>query len=137
MKAARLMKIWFSGLPTFSGILIAAGPALAAGPSFSKDIAPLLEQRCSICHLSEDQPGGMALYADGAYDSLVGKPSVGSKLLRVKPGAPQESYLIRKLEGTHAAVGGSGERMPMGGEPVDAATMKIIADWIRAGAEHN
>ena len=43
---------------------------------------------------------------------------------------PTQSYLVQKLEGTAAV----GERMPLGGEPLPAATLAAIRSWIDAGA---
>ena len=64
-------------------------------------------------------------------------PSIQSKYLRVKPGQPGESYLISKLSGTHLNAGGSGARMPLGGAPLDAATLAKIKLWIDAGAKND
>lgn len=102
--------------------------------SFTRDIAPLLNARCASCHLTGQEEGNMALHAGGAYTSLVNVPSVESKLLRVKPGAPQESYLLLKLEGTHLDAGGSGARMPFGAPPLSDETLQRIRSWIEQGA---
>jgi hypothetical protein len=58
------------------------------------------------------------------------KPS----LLRVKPGDPDNSYLIQKLEG---AAGISGSRMPLGGPFLDRETIDKIRSWIQDGAPNN
>ncbi|HLY54085.1 MAG TPA: hypothetical protein VKS60_00925 [Stellaceae bacterium] len=106
--------------------------------SFSRDIAPVLQARCAVCHLTGDEPpGGLALYAKAAYGRLVNVPSKESKLLRVKPGAPDQSYFLRKIEGTHLDAGGIGVRMPMDAEPLDADMLKRIRQWIAAGAPDN
>jgi hypothetical protein len=114
------------------------GAALAAEPvSFATDIAPVLKSRCATCHLTGAEGGGMALHPGKAYEYLVNVPSQESKLLRVKPGAPDESYLIAKLTGTHLDAGGSGARMPFGAPPLADQTIWIIRDWITAGAPKN
>lgn len=89
-------------------------PALEAADqvSFARDIAPVLASQCATCHMSTEDPGGMKLYPSAAYRSIVNAPSKGSSLLRVRPGDPQSSYLLHKLEGTHLDVGGVGVRMP-------------------------
>jgi hypothetical protein len=102
----------------------------AADVSFARDIAPVLEQRCSTCHLTGEEPGGIALYAQAAYAALVDAPSVQSKLPRIKPGHPDESYLLHKLEGTHT----EGVRMPMGSAPLSAEFIQLLREWIAAGA---
>ncbi len=71
------------------------------------------------------------------YLSLVGAQSTGSKLLRIEPGDPERSYLIHKLRGTHLAVGGEGERMPIGFEPLPEGEIRLFADWIKDCSPNN
>jgi hypothetical protein len=52
----------------------------------------------------------------------------------VEPGNPDDSYLIRKLEGGPNISGG---QMPLGGPALDQATINQIRDWITAGAQNN
>jgi hypothetical protein len=54
-----------------------------------------------------------------------------SALERVAPGHADDSYLIRKLEGTAGIVG---DRMPRFGTPLDQPTIDVIRQWIDAGA---
>lgn len=112
--------------------------ARASDPvSFQRDIAPLLKARCAACHLTGEEPGNMAFHPAAAYQNLVRVPSIGSPLLRVKPGAPEDSYIIRKLEGTQLQVGGQGTQMPLDGGPLDPADIARIRNWISAGAPDN
>lgn len=105
--------------------------------SFSKEIAPLLKSHCAPCHLTGEEPGQMALHPKASYKSLVGAQSTESKLLRIRPGSAQDSYMIHKLEGTHLGVGGVGMRMPMEGAPLTADEIAMIRRWIDAGALDN
>jgi hypothetical protein len=62
---------------------------------------------------------------------LVNTPSSEvPSLLRVKPGDPDSSYIIQKLEG-RAAVGA---QMPLGQAPLPQSTIDIIRQWISEGA---
>jgi hypothetical protein len=79
----------------------------------------------------------MKLAPKTAYASLVGVKSTESALNRVEPGKPDDSYLVRKIEGTHAAAGGTGDRMPAGGGPLPAAKIEMIRAWIEQGAPNN
>src|SRR5579863_10656015 len=82
---------------------------------------------CSVCHAGAGAPEGLRLDAADSYNLLVGVPSTEvPSILRVKPGDPDNSYIIQKLEG-HAAVGG---QMPLGQTPLPAATIAFIAQWI-------
>jgi hypothetical protein len=86
---------------------------------------------CTVCHAGGGAPQGLRLDATNSYALLVGVPSTEvPSILRVKPGDPDNSYLIQKLEG-HAAVGA---QMPFGGPPLPAATIAVIRQWITDGA---
>ena len=50
---------------------------------------------------------------------------------RVEPGDPDNSYLIRKLEGGPNI---NGQQMPFGGPPLDQAVIDDIRQWISDGA---
>ena len=79
----------------------------------------------------------MKLAPKVAYATLVGVKATETSLKRIEPGKPDQSYVVRKLEGTHVAVGGTGERMPMGGDPLPPEQMKAIRAWIEQGAQNN
>lgn len=120
-----------------------AGPSAAAAqnradagaPSFSREIQPIFNANCVACHQAAGASGGLNLEEDAAYDAIVSRRSQSSTFPRIAPGKPEESYLVRKLEGTHVQAGGSGERMPPTG-PLDRALIGAIRDWVKAGA-HN
>jgi hypothetical protein len=86
---------------------------------------------CTACHAGAGAPQGLRLDAANSYNLLVGIPSMEvPSILRVKPGDPDNSYIIQKLEG-RAAVGA---RMPFGGPPLPPATIAAIRQWIADGA---
>jgi methionine-rich copper-binding protein CopC len=86
---------------------------------------------CSKCHIGGGAPEGLRLDSADAYNLLVGVPSTEvPSILRVKPGDPDNSYIIQKLEG-HAAVGA---QMPLGGPYLSTATIGFIRQWISNGA---
>ena len=87
---------------------------------------------CSICHAGGAAPEGLRLDAVNSYAMIVGVPSAEqSSILRIKPGDPDNSYLVQKIEG-HAAVGA---QMPFGGPPLPAATIAVIRQWVTDGAQ--
>ena len=96
--------------------------------------------RCTGCHDGSQPangplPGSMNLTAGNSHTSLVGVPSrQQNTVLRIAPGDPAASYLMRKIEG---APGINGQRMPLGGPPLDGETIARIASWIVAGAANN
>ncbi|ETI65761.1 hypothetical protein C100_00235 [Sphingobium sp. C100] len=105
----------------------------AAGPNFDRDIQPIFDANCVACHQSEGASGKLNLESGAAYGAVVSVRSGESPLLYVMPGRADQSYLIRKVEGTHVEAGGSGERMPLTG-PLDARSIATLRDWVRAGA---
>lgn len=93
---------------------------------------------CAGCHsgpTSGTLPSGMDLSSAAAsFAALVNVPSLQVALDRVEPGNPDDSYLIRKLEGDPSI---SGSRMPQGGPFLDQATVDLIRQWITEGANNN
>jgi uncharacterized protein (TIGR03118 family) len=103
-------------------------------PTLAQLQTSIFGPRCSGCHNGSGGalPGSMNLSsASATRTALVGVASVEQpSLMRVNPGNANDSYVIRKLEGTQSA----GERMPLGGPYLDAATIQQVRDWIQAGA---
>jgi hypothetical protein len=87
---------------------------------------------CSKCHIGASAPLGLQLDAAHSYNLLVGVPSVEQPmLLRVKPGDPDDSYMVHKIEGLPGITGG---QMPLGETPLPQATIDAIRQWITNGA---
>jgi mono/diheme cytochrome c family protein len=104
---------------------LSAVPAKAAEVSFSKDIQPILAEKCLKCHGEEKQKG--KLRVDSAEAILKGAD--GEAVL--VPGKPDESsfYTLLVLPADHDDI------MPAKGDPLTAAQAKLVYDWIAAGAE--
>jgi hypothetical protein len=87
---------------------------------------------CSKCHIGASAPEGLQLDAAHSYNLLVGVPSNEQPdLLRVKPGDPDDSYMVHKIEGLPGIDGG---QMPLGETPLPEATIAAIRQWITNGA---
>jgi hypothetical protein len=87
---------------------------------------------CSTCHAGASAPRGLRLDAANSFNMLVGiASSEAPNIQRVKPGDPNNSYLIHKIEGTAAV----GARMPLGGPPLPQPTIVVIRQWISQGAQ--
>lgn len=86
---------------------------------------------CSVCHAGGSAPQGLRLDDTNSYSLLVDVPSTEvPAILRVKPGDPDNSYLVQKIEG-HAAIGA---QMPLGEPPLTADTVSAIRQWVTDGA---
>jgi mono/diheme cytochrome c family protein len=93
---------------------------LPSTPTFNADILPIFEQNCKMCH------GNLGGWDSTSYQSVMTSGDHGPVVI---PGDPTNSLLAQKLQGI-SKIGGI---MPPGGELPDA-TIKIILDWIAAGA---
>lgn len=121
-----------------SPVLFMLSAAQAADTvSFADQILPMLEAQCGGCHMTGDEPGGLALIADMARPSLLKASSQQNALPIVAPGDPERSYLILKLEDRHLEAGGQGVRMPFGAPPLDDAFISQLRNWISQGAPDN
>ena len=87
---------------------------------------------CTVCHAGGSAPQGLRLDSANSFNLLVNVPSTESpSILRIKPGDPDNSYLIQKIEG-HASVGA---QMPLGGPPLAADVIAAIRQWVSDGAQ--
>lgn len=93
---------------------------------------------CTQCHtnVGRNPAAGLNLVDGASFAALVGRPSVqkpGETF--VIPGDPDNSYLVKKLEGT---VGIVGLRMPRNNGPfLEPGQMLVIRRWIKEGAANN
>jgi hypothetical protein len=93
---------------------------------------------CVQCHTDQGRAAagpGLVLLEGRSYQQLVGVASVNRPgATRVIPGDPDNSYLVRKLEGRDI----NGDRMPRGTGPfLTAGQMLVIRKWISDGAPNN
>ena len=112
----------------------AGAQAAASGSGFEVSVQPFINMACN-CHQSEPLMAPFSLKPGDAYKNMVNVPS--SQLMRmliVKPGSTQDSYLWHKINNTHLDVGGSGQVMPSN-IPLNADEKKIFERWILGGAQ--
>jgi uncharacterized protein (TIGR03118 family) len=123
-----------------SSAIMAVNVANTAAATLTQLQQAVFTPSCSACHDGSQPangalPGAMNLRSGASFGSLVNVASREQPaLMRVKPGEPENSYLIHKLEGTQ---GISGARMPFGGPFLDAATIDQVKSWIASGAPNN
>jgi hypothetical protein len=122
-----------------------AGPTPNLAPTFATIQSEIFEKTdsagrpaCTNCHTANGRnpAGQLNLTNNVAYDSLVNAPVRGAGApagsIRVIPGDPDRSYLVKKLEGTSGIVG---QRMPFNGGPfLTDGQMVILRRWIANGA---
>jgi hypothetical protein len=124
-------------------------PPAAPVPSFKRDIAPVLHVGCATnrgCHGADPNEWiDLDLRPDRAHAQLVGRSAYErNNALRVKPGSPEESFLIAKLTGSLKQR--EGKAMPLDpatGQPMQPNPLagdfieKVLRPWIAAGAPDN
>lgn len=113
-------------------------PSTPAAPTLAMIQTQIFDPACASCHTDNGRTpaGGTNLRAGASFGALVNIPSTGlAGATRVIPGNPSGSYLVQKLEGASNIVG---LRMPRTGPPyLTDAQVKMIRDWIQAGALNN
>lgn len=119
-------------------ILLAAALAAFASPalakeepvSFSEDIQPILQVRCTVCH----QPGGDGLDKSGldmtSYEGLMKGTKHGPM---ITPGDPVTSNLMVLLDGK----ADKSLQMPHGKKKLSTCDRDLIRKWIKQGAKNN
>lgn len=115
-----------------SGRPLEEGSQLALAPTLASIQSNVFDPYCAVCHSGANAPLGLRLDAASSFTNLVSVRSrEASSLFRVAPGNPDQSYLIRKLEGTAS----TGEQMPLGGPPIPQSTIDYVRQWITDGAQ--
>ena len=138
------------GLVTSDGIDDPSEADTAVDPEVSEKVPSLsdiqdtvFKNSCnfSSCHGSAASPqnGNLDLQPEVAYDNLVGVESSypGAKeegLLLVAPGAPDDSFLMIKLELTEMHPEYGQQMPPLVDSQIPAESLQMVRDWIAAGA---
>ncbi len=117
---------------------IGEGPVLpgasAAPPptSFSRQVLPILEQRCVVCH----SPSGVGYKAIGldlrSYEGVMAGSIYG---VAVIPRHPELSPLIAVIQKNRASF--KNLKMPPIGKLLSSAEIDMISRWIAEGAKDN
>lgn len=104
------------------GLLMASAPAGAQADASYADIAPILAERCVMCHAGEFAPAGLAL---DSFDAVIRGSANGPV---VQSGRPEESELIRRIKGLRQP------RMPMTGPPfLSDDEIGLFERWVAGG----
>src|SRR5438445_795960 len=91
--------------------------------SYTSQIKPILDQNCKLCHSAEEHVSGF----DSTTVASLQRPGLKAGP-GVVPGKPDESAIIQYVEGKRQP------RMPNGLPPLSPEQIRILRDWIAAGA---
>ncbi|HEY2841636.1 MAG TPA: PSD1 and planctomycete cytochrome C domain-containing protein [Pirellulales bacterium] len=97
----------------------------AAKVDFRRDVQPLLAQRCYRCHGPDQAKGGLRL---NKKEAALAEIDSGERA--ITPGKPDESALLARVTSEDEGV-----RMPPEGKPLTPEQVRVLSDWIAAGAE--
>ena len=121
------------------------GPTPNLAPTFSSIQREIFETTdasgrwmCTNCHtnVGRNPSGGLNLTAGNSYGALINIAS-GARpgAVRVIPGDPDNSYLVKKLDDSRDI---TGVRMPRGEGPfLTPGQLLVIRRWIAQGAPNN
>lgn len=108
---------------------------LAFEPNYSLIQSKIFSLYCTDCHNSSSPPEGLDLTSANSYANIFNvSSSQVSALFLIEPFAPDDSYLVRKMEGAASIIEG---QMPLDETPVSAAKIKVLRAWISQGALNN
>lgn len=98
---------------------------LAAADPYKDYVAPVLDQRCSECHNSSKQKGGLDM---STYASLMKGGGDGPVIVK---GNAKSSDLIRRVSLPQT----DDDFMPKGHDPLTADQIAVFTWWVNAGAK--
>lgn len=106
-------------------------------PTLTDIQATIFDLNCALsgCHAGANPQLGQDLSDGQAFANIVNVQSVERPdLMRVRPGDPENSYLLKKIRGDADIVGA---RMPLGRSPLSQEQINLVRDWIMEGALDN
>ncbi len=103
--------------------------------SLAAHVQPVFNASCTMaCHSGASPPDGLNLSAGQSYANTVNVPSAQMPSLdRIEPLQPDNSYLVRKIEGSGIVAG----RMPLERARLRQQTIDLIRRWVSEGANNN
>ena len=114
-----------------TGLALLPGCQQPAEVSYARDVAPIIAEHCSQCHV-EGQPGFVASGLDTtSYDALMRGTKFGAVVL---PGDALTSTLVMLIEGR----ADPSLKMPHGdAKPLAQDDIATIRKWVEQGAKNN
>ena len=115
------------------------GAPAFAGVSWTRDVWPILDVRCRLCHTvgsgAQQLPDMVMTDSSSLWNAWVRiNARCNPNLFRVLPGDSAMSFVFDKISQPTPICG---QRMPLEGPMLDPAEQATIRDWIDQGALHN
>ncbi len=105
--------------------------------AMEQEVVSLFERSCTQvgCHAAPVPQLGLDLTEAQFYAGLVNEPSRGKPgEIRVVPGSPADSYLMKKLRGAPEI---DGVQMPLAGSKLTASELGLVEQWISSLEEED
>ncbi len=101
-------------------------------PPFSQLQSEIFTPSCAFtsCHGGDRPPRDLSLTEGESYASLL-KGETRLSIPRVTPGDPDQSALVKVLEGSFEGT----SPMPLGQPPLEEEQIELVRRWIAAGAQ--
>ena len=117
------LTLMLSFVAGFCSIAFAEEPAKPATKpiSFYRQVRPILQRHCSGCHQPAKVGGNLQLIS---YDTFKKGGDTGASFVA---GNPDESLVVKQISGTKP-------EMPLNSDPLTAAQVETIRNWISQGA---
>jgi hypothetical protein len=109
----------------YAFLIVLAVAAPVGGVDFQKEILPIFEAHCVKCHNADKAMGKLKLDSAAGIEE---KWSADAHL--ITKGDPEKSELYERL----VLPKDDKKRMPKGADPLDQASIDLIAAWIKVGA---
>ena len=97
------------------------------GIRFSRDVLPVLEQKCASCHASAVEPGPAVGLSLESWELLIRGSDFGEVVI---PFAAERSLLVRMVSNLEGGVHPTGE----GAQTLTASELERLREWISEGA---
>ncbi len=105
-----------------AGIQTAFGQQVPPKGPVYKDVAPIFQARCILCHAGPKAAKGLRM---DTYDDIM----KGGDQKALIPGEPQNSLIFQRITGAKTP------RMPKNGPPfLSQAETALVEQWIKTGA---
>ncbi len=116
--------------------ITATAPAPQPAYSFARDIQPIFDASCTVCHIAGGAASFLPLTSDTAYGNLVNQPSTRTGTppsgTLVLPGNSASSILYQRISGVGLPAGEN--PMPPSANRLSTEEQTLIKNWIDSGA---
>jgi hypothetical protein len=126
----KLLRQFTRAIAFLSALRFASASVAGGAVDFTRDVRPILSNKCFACHGPDEAQRQAGLRLD---DASIAKSELDSGATAVVPGDPDGSELIRRI-----AHSDQSQRMPPAefGKPLSVDQIAVLRRWIEQGAPY-